>query len=95
MAGRHMVVYGAPNIADRRKLGLSVSKKTGGAVSRNRIRRRLSEAFVREQGVLPGSYDAVIVARAPIAGQNFHNMEEEMAKLFSDLANKESAGERK
>lgn len=95
MVGRHMVVYGAPGVEDVRRLGLSVSKKTGGAVSRNRIRRRLSEAFAREQRFLPESYDAVIVARAPIAGQSFQIMEEEMAKLLSDLNIKEDrAGQR-
>lgn len=85
-----MVVYGAPGIEDRHRLGLSVSKKTGGAVSRNRTRRRLSEAFAREQAVLPLAYDAIIVARAPIARQSFQNMEKEIAKLLSELANKEA-----
>jgi ribonuclease P protein component len=89
VAGKQMVVYGAPGEACLRRLGLSVSKKTGGAVARNRIRRRLSEAFAGADSVLPEAYDAVIVARKPIAEQNYQNMEAEMTRLLLDLVNKE------
>lgn len=89
-----MVIYGAPSAEGRQRLGLSVSKKTGNAVARNLIRRRLSEAYAREQVILPESYDTVIVARAPISLINFHNMEIEMGRLMSDLMTREAGGTR-
>ena len=68
-ANRFLVVYSFPRSEEQGeelRLGVSVGRKVGGAVERNRIKRALREAFWSLEGELPAGHDFVLVARAEI-----------------------------
>jgi ribonuclease P protein component len=63
---RYLVLYAFPRESDDQggpRLGLSVSRRVGGAVERTRVKRLLREAFWLESERLPADADYVIVAR--------------------------------
>jgi ribonuclease P protein component len=59
-----LILYAAPNDLGHLRLGLTVSRKIGGAIERNRWKRMLREAFRLSQHELP-ALDFVSVARSP------------------------------
>jgi ribonuclease P protein component len=68
-SGRHLVLYSFPREDDGEapRLGLSVGRKVGGAVQRNKVKRLLREAFWASEERLPAGHDFVVVARADAA----------------------------
>lgn len=60
-----LLVFVVENQLPYSRLGLSVSRKIGGAVQRNRWKRHLREAFRLNRTTLPRAWDFVVVPRVP------------------------------
>ena len=74
------------------RIGFSVSKRVGGAVVRNRVKRRLREAVRRTLADLPPGWDIIIGARPPAATAEYATLDTAMRELLAraGLAHRES-----
>jgi ribonuclease P protein component len=83
-ANRQLVIYYMKKEnQDHFRIGLSVGKKIGNAVVRNRIKRYLRQAFHElEDGILP-NYDMIIIARQPTKDLGFFDIKKSLTHLLS------------
>jgi ribonuclease P protein component len=88
--GRHFLAVAAPRISSAEcphpgRVGLTASKKVGGAVERNRIKRLLREYLRRHAWVRPG-IDVVIVAKRGAAEVGQDEVAADLARIGRWLA---------
>ena len=73
-ANGYFVLYAKPNRSATNRVGITVSKKLGHAVVRNRVRRRLREVYrLNEDRFAPG-WDIVVVARGRCIDADFQKL---------------------
>ncbi len=70
-ANGYLVIYARRNHSSRNRIGLTVGKKLGGAVVRNRIRRRLREVYRTHEMQFTAGWDIVVVARSRCINASF------------------------
>ena len=78
--GRLFSVHAFPNEHGTPRLGLSISRKVGNAVTRNAVRRRLREVFYSCVSELSGNLDLVVSAKPAAAEATFEELREEFGK---------------
>ena len=84
VANSFLVLYARPNKLTINRVGITVSKKLGHAVVRNRVRRRLREVYrLNEEQFQPG-WDIVVVARSRCVVSDFDSLQ----KAYLSLAAK-------
>lgn len=67
------------------RVGFAVGKVLGGAVERNRIRRRLRAAVARRLSLMSGPLDVVMHPRKSVLNLEFSRLDAEVDRLFSAL----------
>ena len=82
---RCMVVYCRKNKLGRNRYGFTVSVKLGGAVVRNRARRRLREVYRLHNPELKQGYDIILVARTRTVKASWQELNDTFVKLCRKL----------
>ncbi|WHY67136.1 ribonuclease P protein component [Neobacillus sp. SuZ13] len=82
-ANRQFVVYSLPKEGqDHFRIGLSVSKKIGNAVTRNRIKRYVRQSIFELSEQLAKGNDYVIIARKPAAEMDFFEVKKSLTHVL-------------
>jgi ribonuclease P protein component len=82
-----IVVYGSPNGLTHPRLGISASRRVGGAVVRNRWKRLVREAFRLSRWQLPAGLDLIVIPR-PNAEPRLASLVESLPRLAARVAKK-------
>ena len=80
-----LAVYVRPNHHRKSRLGITVGTKVGKPVRRNKVRRRIREAYrIHEEWMAPG-FDMVVVARVRSAYAPYAEIERDLLRLLDRL----------
>lgn len=83
-----LVVYAKENELPHARVGLSVSKKVGNAVARNRCKRLFREAFRLSQHDLPAGIDFILIPRNVDREPTVAELRDSLVKLARDAVRK-------
>jgi ribonuclease P protein component len=80
-ANGYLVLYARKNRTQTNRLGITVSKKLGHAVVRNRVRRRVREVYRLNEAQFEPGWDIVIVVRTRAIHANFQKLTQAWLQL--------------
>ena len=79
---RHFVVIIKQNGLGITRLGVTVSKKAGNAVKRNRVKRLIREFFRLNNSKIPQGHDIVVTAKKDASYLDLWKTKDELAEIF-------------
>jgi ribonuclease P protein component len=82
-----LIVYACENGLPHSRLGMSVSRKMGKAIFRNRLRRLYREAFRLTRHTMPTGLDLVLIPRSP-AEPSLEELKRSLPRLVGQIARK-------
>ena len=81
----HFLIVVQPNALHNTRLGITVTKKVGTAVQRNRIKRVVREVFRRNRQLFPPSHDVVFIAKREARGIDYDSLLGELRRAARKL----------
>lgn len=96
-AGKYLVIYGRPNELGYNRLGLSVGRRYGNAIHRNRFKRRCREVFRLTRAEQPQGWDWIVLPLVrrkngprsePVYRPDFENIRDDFLQQIRRLARK-------
>lgn len=91
-----ITAYRLRNHSDTTRIGISVTKRIGNSVERNRIKRRIREAMRLNASFLPEGEDIVVVARLASKTAAFGDIERDIRRTYKgkivEIKDKQSTG---
>ena len=81
----HFLIVVLPNAVQNTRLGITVTKKVGTAVQRNRIKRVVREVFRRNRELFPASHDLVFIAKRGATEIDYSSLLNELERASRKL----------
>lgn len=80
LKSKYFVIYNIESKESFNRYGISVSKKVGNAVIRNKTKRRIRDIIIKSS--IKNGYDYVIIVRKAAIDLNYNQMKEELLKIL-------------
>lgn len=81
-ANKDLVIYVLKRNDSLKRMGISINKKIGNAVRRNRLKRIIKEVFRLNKNFLESGLDLVFIVRRGISVDSYKEMEKVVVQLF-------------
>lgn len=81
-ANRQFVVYSIDKQQEHFRVGISVGKKIGNAVTRNSVKRKIRQSIYELENYLRNDRDFIIIARKPVAGMSFFEIKKSLIHVL-------------
>ena len=85
LKNKHYIIYYKENNLDYNRFGISVSKKLGNAVFRNKYKRKIRSIVDNYRKTIENNFDYVIIMRREMINLSFKEMEESFQEIMNEV----------